>query len=248
MSTFESLAIALRGHFHKSFAQLPPDIQQRVQVDFAPWPWDSKTSRERCHRAKQWDHENDPARREIREGIEALTNPDSLPQFASWALSMGWELPDKFPRFKSAPPQPATAKTAPATQNPLYVAIQHIVKSELQKHYPAPVVSTKPQARSVVTESAPDGMKPAKVGPVSEKPWLVIDPSDPKAIQPWYTPARYFARQLVMKDSTLLQKRSVLADKVSKSLADTGFKKRGGNPWGVASLTTDDVEVSHAEH
>lgn len=77
MSTFESLAIALRGHFHKSFAQLPPDIQQRVQVDFAPWPWDSKTSRERCHRAKQWDHENDPARCEIREGIEALTNPDS---------------------------------------------------------------------------------------------------------------------------------------------------------------------------
>ena len=77
MSTFQSLALALRGHFHKSFAQLPPDIQQRVQVDFAPWPWDSKTSRERCQRAKQWDYENDPARRETREGIEALTNPDS---------------------------------------------------------------------------------------------------------------------------------------------------------------------------
>ncbi|WP_309683036.1 hypothetical protein [Polaromonas sp.] len=128
----------------------------------------------------------------------------SLPQFAAWALSMGWELPDKFPRLKAAPPQPATAKTAP-------------------------VVPTKPQARPVVTESAPDGMKPTpKVGPVSEKPWLVIDPSDPKAIQPWYTPARYFARQLVIEDSTLLQKRSVLAGKVSKSLADTGFKKRGG--------------------
>lgn len=77
MSAFQSLALALRGHFHKSFAQLPPDIQQRVQVDFAPWPWDSKTSRERCHRAKRWDYENDPARCEIREGIEALTNPDS---------------------------------------------------------------------------------------------------------------------------------------------------------------------------
>lgn len=77
MNAFQSLAIALRGHFHKSFAQLPPVIQQRVQVDFSPWPWDSKSSRERCHRAKQWDYENDPARREIREGIEALTNPDS---------------------------------------------------------------------------------------------------------------------------------------------------------------------------
>lgn len=87
---------------------------------------------------------------------------------------------------------------------------------------------TTPSAAPVVTESVPDGMKPAKVGPVSEKPWLVIDPSDPRAIQPWYTPARYFARQLVMEDSTLLQRRRVLAGKVSKSLADTGFKKRGG--------------------
>lgn len=77
MSAFESLGIALRGHFHKSLAQLPPDIQQRVLADFAPWPWDSKTSRERCQRAKQWDFENNPATREIREGIAALTNPDS---------------------------------------------------------------------------------------------------------------------------------------------------------------------------
>lgn len=77
MNTFESLAIALRGHFHKSFAQLPLVIQQRVQADFSPWPWDSQSSRERCHRAKQWDYENDPGRREMREGIEALTNPDS---------------------------------------------------------------------------------------------------------------------------------------------------------------------------
>jgi len=77
MNAFESLTLALRGHFEKPFAQLPPDIQQRIQVDFFPWPWDSKTSRQRCHRAKQWDLENDPARREVREGIAALTNLDS---------------------------------------------------------------------------------------------------------------------------------------------------------------------------
>lgn len=77
MNAFESLALALRGHFEKPFAQLPPDIQQRIQVDFFPWPWDSKTSRQRCHRAKQWDLENDPTRRDVRDGIEALTNPDS---------------------------------------------------------------------------------------------------------------------------------------------------------------------------
>lgn len=92
----------------------------------------------------------------------------------------------------------------------------------------ASAVTLEPQAAPVANESASNGMEPAKAGPVSEKPWLLIDPSDPKAIQPWYTPARYFARQLVIEDSTLLQKRSVLADKVSKSLADTGFKKRGG--------------------
>lgn len=90
-------------------------------------------------------------------------------------------------------------------------------------------VTPEPQAAPVVAVGAPGGVEPAKVGPVSEKPWLVIDPSDPKAVQSWYTPARYFARQLVMTDSTLLQKRSVLADKVSKSLANAGIKKRGGN-------------------
>jgi hypothetical protein len=77
MSSFESLALALRGHFHKPLAQLPPDIQQRILADFAPWPWDNKSARARRQLAKQWDFENDPATRENREGIEALTNPDS---------------------------------------------------------------------------------------------------------------------------------------------------------------------------
>ena len=77
MKAFESLALALRGHFEKPFAQLSPALQQRVQADFAPWSWDGKGPRQRCHRAKQWDYENDPALREVREGIEALTNPES---------------------------------------------------------------------------------------------------------------------------------------------------------------------------
>ncbi len=77
MNAFESLALALRGHFENPFSQLPPELQQRVIVDFAPWSWEGKSPRQRCHRAKQWDYENDPARREVREGIEVLTNPDS---------------------------------------------------------------------------------------------------------------------------------------------------------------------------
>lgn len=60
------------------------------------------------------------------------------------------------------------------------------------------------------------------------KPWLSHDPRDPTPDQPWYTPARYFARQLVIADSTLLTKRPTLADKVSTSLAGAGIYKRGG--------------------
>lgn len=59
------------------------------------------------------------------------------------------------------------------------------------------------------------------------KPWLVVDKSDPEAIQPWYTPARYFARQLVKDDSTLLTKRDVLANKIYQSLNNVGIHKRG---------------------
>jgi hypothetical protein len=60
------------------------------------------------------------------------------------------------------------------------------------------------------------------------KPWLVADPKDPTPAQSWYTPARYFARQLIKDDATILQKRLLLADKVSKHLAKKGIYKRGG--------------------
>lgn len=61
-----------------------------------------------------------------------------------------------------------------------------------------------------------------------DKPWLVPDPNDPTPNQPWYIPARYFARQLVKEDSTLLTKRDLLAQKVAQSLTNAGFYKRGG--------------------
>lgn len=73
--------------------------------------------------------------------------------------------------------------------------------------------------------------------PEAGKPWLLADPKDPHPEQPWYTPARYFARQLVKDNSTLLLKRSLLADKVSKSLARVAIYKRGG----VSALAADTV-------
>ena len=60
------------------------------------------------------------------------------------------------------------------------------------------------------------------------KPWLTHDPRDPDPEQPWYTPARYFARQLAIEKPTLLANRELLADKVSTALYNAGIKKRGG--------------------
>lgn len=59
-------------------------------------------------------------------------------------------------------------------------------------------------------------------------PWKIPDPKDPSPEVPWYTPARYFARQLINDDSSLLTKRIILAKKIAQSLASIGIMKRGG--------------------
>jgi len=59
-------------------------------------------------------------------------------------------------------------------------------------------------------------------------PWLVADSRDPDPLQDWYTPARYFARQLVIEKPTLLNNRNLLARRVAVALFNAGFKKRGG--------------------
>lgn len=58
-------------------------------------------------------------------------------------------------------------------------------------------------------------------------PWLIPDLRDPAPEQSWYIAARYFARQLVKDDSTLLTKKDRLAEKVVQSLAGVGIYKRG---------------------
>ncbi len=51
--------------------------------------------------------------------------------------------------------------------------------------------------------------------------------SDPQPEQPWYTPARYLARELVKEDPSLLKKRATLAKKVASKLQEHGVNKRG---------------------
>lgn len=64
----------------------------------------------------------------------------------------------------------------------------------------------------------------------TDDPWSITDSRDAnlEKFEPWGTPARYFARQMVREDAALLRKRAVLAEKVAVSLADAGIRKRGG--------------------
>lgn len=101
--------------------------------------------------------------------------------YGTWAISQGWDLPDRFPRGD--------------------VAIQSISNTEK-------LVSIKSN---------------------TSKPWEIINPSNPTPEQPWYTPARYFARQLIVENSTLLLKRNLLAEKVSNSLYTAGIFGRTKN-------------------
>ena len=65
-------------------------------------------------------------------------------------------------------------------------------------------------------------------GIIVQSPWLIPDLNDPQAKYPWYIPARYFARNLIKDDSTLLIKRTTLAKKIVVSLTNVGIYKRGG--------------------
>lgn len=64
-----------------------------------------------------------------------------------------------------------------------------------------------------------------RVGGVTE-PWLIHNQIDPAPKQPWYIPARYFAREEVGKDPSLLEntKTNLLAGKVAKRLSDKKIK------------------------
>lgn len=121
----------------------------------------------------------------IKSGKLKLSNADNqsidIEIYGKWALSLGWNIPDRFPRGE--------------------VAIQSISNTE----------------------------KLVSIQSNISKPWEIINPSDPTPEQPWYTPARYFARQLIVENSTLLLKRNLLAEKVSNSLYAAGIFGRKKN-------------------
>lgn len=71
-------------------------------------------------------------------------------------------------------------------------------------------------------------VKPKSTPAAEIKPWEVPDPSDPIAKYSWYTPARYFARQAVIKNPELIGDRLKIAKEVARKLPDVNYLKRGG--------------------
>ena len=70
-----------------------------------------------------------------------------------------------------------------------------------------------------------------------ETPWFIHNPNDPAPDQHWYTPARYHARELIKRDSTLNGKRNILSDRVAAILSDFKIFKRGGKkPLGASTI------------
>ena len=60
------------------------------------------------------------------------------------------------------------------------------------------------------------------------KPWLTHNPNDPIPKLAWYTPARYFAREFIKEDVTLLTNRHRLTHKIAETLPRVNVYKRGG--------------------
>jgi len=127
----------------------------------------------------------------------------NLSEFATWCLHIGYDIPKELTALAkstdSASVTPTSKSGAPSN------AIQSI------ESYPEEI-----------------NKMDAETDKQTKKPWLIPNPNDPEPAQPWYTPARYFARKLVVDDPTLLTKRDLLASKVVVSLRNASIYKRGG--------------------
>ena len=66
MSSFDSLTLALEGWFDKPLSDLPDALQQRIEEDFWPMPWDRLSAAGRRDVTQQWDYQNDPATEQFR--------------------------------------------------------------------------------------------------------------------------------------------------------------------------------------
>jgi len=104
----------------------------------------------------------------------------------------------------------------------------------IPKHVP-PELAELAKSEQQVAHAETVKTVPATSPSGDDKPWLIADSNAPTPEQPWYIPARYFAWQLVIEDTTLLNKRVLLSEKVEQSLKNAGIKSSRGKKHPGAS-------------
>ena len=77
MNCFVSMVETLENFFSTPTSSLPAHIRDLVAEHYSIQLWDAIDAKARKNFAAQWDFDNDPAKLEFREGLEALTDPDS---------------------------------------------------------------------------------------------------------------------------------------------------------------------------
>ncbi len=118
-----------------------------------------------------------------------------------------------------------------------YITVASLDEWFINNEYPVrvlvPVPTTKRSTAHITgdqqeNESDLKGVDEQKPFQECTGPCWTIDSRDPRQVHNWYTPARYFARQLVKNDPTLITKKDLLAKEVVVLLTSNRIFKRGG--------------------
>jgi hypothetical protein len=244
--SFEPLTKLIEQYATGKFEAMPVHLRERVAQAFFPMPhWDQLAPDQRRSLAQQNDVQHDPAIQPENEYWWQLTcrTQEVESEIKRWELMSDRGIPSEAVTKKTQldtlranlarlsalwnnPPFTVEDWGKPFDCDSSEIRPSTVIKANI-------TVAKDPSiTHSTGTAAATVSLQPQTVQ--SETPWLMIDPRDPPPVHAWYTPARYFARQLVKDDSTRLLKASILADMVAKSLAKVGINKRGGKKPFVA--------------
>ena len=89
---------------------------------------------------------------------------------------------------------------------------EELIKWAVSKEIEVPEWLNSQQATQVSVK--PSSTEPSQ-NPPTPDPWLIADSKDPAPAYDWYTPARYFARQLIIDNPLLLSNRNLLVSKIA---------------------------------
>ncbi len=103
-----------------------------------------------------------------------------------------------------------------ANRNSLCISVQSVYEAAIKANLPWPLPT--------ITMD-----KTSKVGIKDDidKLWLAHNPLDPLPVQSWYTPARFFAREIIKEKPALIHNKKKLATEVSTCLFNINDFPRG---------------------